>query len=134
MPLFGAIYPRRGTAAAFILPKANTEAMQIHFDEIGRILAKGAHAGVLMDRVGWHSNDKLKRPKNIAIILLGSRSPELNPVQNIWQDLRRNWLSNPVFDTYEGIVDAGCEACNKLLAQPQTITAIGARKWALIGQ
>ncbi len=106
----------------------------MHLDEIGRNLAKGAHAGVLMDRAGWHSTNKLKRPKNIAIILLPSRSPELNPVQNIWQDLRQNWLSNPVFDTYEDIIDAGCEACNTLLAEPQTITSIGARKWALIGR
>ncbi len=87
-----------------------------------------------MDRVGWHSTDKLKRLKNIAIILLPSRSTELNPVENIWQDLRQNWLSNPVFDTHEDIIDAGCEASNKLLAQPQTITSIGSRKWALIGQ
>ncbi len=96
--------------------------------------AKGAHAVVLMGRAGWHSTDKLKRPKNIAIILLPSRSPELNPVENIWQDLRQDWPSNPVFDTYEDIIDAGCEASNKLLAQPQTITSIGSRKWALRGQ
>ena len=37
--LFGAICPRRGTAAALILPKANTEAMQMHLEEIGRKVA-----------------------------------------------------------------------------------------------
>ncbi len=99
-----------------------------------RVTPLPSAANALGQLAGWHSTDKLKRPKNIAIILLPSRSTELNPVENIWQDLRQNWLSNPVFDTYEDIVDAGCEACNKLLAQPQTITSIGARKWALIGQ
>ena len=38
-----------------------------------------------------HSTDKLKVPKNLTIILLPSRSPELNPVENIWQCLRQNW-------------------------------------------
>ena len=91
--LFGAICPARGTGAAIMMPKANTRAMQIHLDEIGRAVARGAHAAVLMDRAGWHATGKLKVPKNIAIILLPSRSPELNPVENIWQYMRQNWLS-----------------------------------------
>ena len=74
------------------------------------------------------------RPKNITIILLPSRAPELNPVENIWQYIRSNWLSNRVFDDYEAILDAGCEAWNKLLAQPETIKSIGMRDWAHVSQ
>jgi len=65
---------------------------------------------------------------------LPSRAPELNPVENIWQYLRANWASNRVFDTYEEIIDAACEAWQKLIAQPKTITSIATREWALIGQ
>ena len=113
-----------------MLPKANTRAMQLHLDEISRAVAKGAHAALLMDRAGWHTTGKLKLPKNISIILLPSRSPELNPVENVWQYLRQNWLSNRVFPTYDDILDAGCDAWNRLIAQPETITSIGMRKWA----
>ena len=130
--LFGAICPARGTGAAIMMPKANTRAMQIHLDEISRTVAKRAHAVLLMDRAGWHTTGKLKLPKNITIILLPSRSPELNPVENIWQYLRQNWLSNRVFETYDTILEAGCEAWNKLIAEPETITSIGMRKWAHI--
>ncbi|MBK5956834.1 IS630 family transposase, partial [Rhodoplanes elegans] len=63
-----------------------------------------------------------------------SRSPELNPVENVWQFLRGNWLSNRVFDTYDDIVDAACDAWRHLVAQPETITSIGMRAWAHIGQ
>ena len=115
-----------------MLPWANTEAMQMHLDEISRNVARKAHAVVLMDRAGWHTTGKLKVPKNITIILLPSRSPELNPVENIWQYLRQNWLSNRVFPTYGAILDAGCQAWNRLIAQPETITSIGMRKWAHI--
>ena len=48
--------------------------------------------------------------------------------------MRANWLSNRIFKNGEAIVDAGCEACNKLIAQPETIKSIGMRKWARIGQ
>ena len=48
--------------------------------------------------------------------------------------LRANWLSSRVFETYEDIVDAACEAWNKLIEQPDTITSIGLRKWAHGGQ
>ena len=130
--LFGAICPARGTGAAIMMPKANTRAMQMHLNEISHIVAKGAHAALLMDRAGWHITGKLKVPKNITIILLPSRSPELNPVENIWQYLRQNWLSNRVFQTYEDILLAGCDAWNRLADQPETIKSIGKRKWAHI--
>ena len=70
----------------------------------------------------------------MTLIFLPSRAPELNPVENVWQYLRQNWLSNRVFDTYEDIIDAACEAWNKLQAKPDTITSIGLRNWAHIGQ
>ncbi len=117
-----------------MLPFANTRAMQLHLDEISRNVAARAHAVVLMDRAGWHKTDRLEVPSNLTIILLPPRSPELNPVENIWQFLRQNWLSNRVFEDYDAILDAGCEAWNKLLAQPQTIMNIGMREWAHCGQ
>jgi len=117
-----------------MLPRANIPAMQMHLDEISRTVARRAHAVVLMDRAGWHSTDRLKVPNNLTIILLPSRSPELNPVENVWQYLRQNWLSNRVFETYDQILDAGCDAWNRLLAQPETITSIGMRKWAHAGR
>jgi transposase len=132
--IFGAICPARGTGAALLMPYANTEAMQMHLIEISRQIARKAHAVLLMDRAGWHTTGKLNVPKNITIILLPSRSPELNPVENIWQYIRQNWLSSRVFETYDAIIDAGCEAWNKLIAQPETITSIGMRDWAHNGQ
>ena len=132
--LFGAICPARGTGAALALPFADTEAMQLHLDEISQRVARRAHAVVLLDRAGWHTTDKLKVPKNLTLIFLPSRSPELNPVENLWQYLRANWLSNSVFDDYDAIIDAACNAWTRLMQEPQTITSIGMRKWAHVGQ
>jgi len=66
--------------------------------------------------------------------LLPSRVPELNSVENVWQYLRANWLSNTVFATFDDIVDAACQGWRKLIARPEVITSIGVRKWAHVGQ
>jgi hypothetical protein len=92
--LFGAICPARGVGAALALPFADTDAMQRHIDEIALHVARGAHAVLLLDRAGWHTTGNLVWPKNITPILLLSRSPELNPVEQVWQYLRANYLSN----------------------------------------
>ena len=132
--LFGAICPARGKGAALVLPHADTEAMQLHLHEISRAVARGAHAVLLLDRAGWHTTSNLLVPKNLTLIFLPSRAPELNPVENIWQYLRQNWLSNRVFDSYDAIIDAACEAWRKLLAKPKLVASIGLRDWAHIGQ
>lgn len=63
-----------------------------------------------------------------------ARTPELNPVENIWQYMHANWLSNRLFETYDAIVDTACEAWRKLIPQPDAITSIGMREWAHVGQ
>jgi transposase len=115
------------------LPYADTEVMQLHLDEIARNVAPGAHAA-LLDRAGWRITGKLDMPDNITPIFLPSRAPELNPVENVWQSLRQNRLSNTVFENYDAIVDAACNAGRNLTADPERITSIGMRDWALIGQ
>jgi hypothetical protein len=132
--LFGAICPARGVGAVLALPYADTEMMQLHLDEIARNVAEGAHAVLLLDRAGWHITGKLDMPDNITPIFLPSRAPELNPVENVWQYLRQNWLSNTVFENYDAIVDAACNAWRNLTADPERITSIGMRDWAHIGQ
>ena len=116
------------------MPYADADMMQLHLDEISRNVAEGAHAVLLLDRAGWHTTSKLDLPKNITPIFLPSRAPELNPVENVWQYLRQNWLSNTVFENSDAIVDAACAAWRNLIAQPETITSIAMRDWAHVGQ
>ena len=123
-----------GKGAALVLPKADTEAMQMHLDEISLAVSPGSHAVVVMDRAGWHTTTKLGVPENLTIILLPSYSPELNPVENVWQYLRQNWLSNQVFDSYDAILEAACDAWNRLMALPDAIRAVAWRDWALMGR
>ena len=128
--IFGAICPALGKGAALVLPSCNTDAMNLHLVEISRTVAPGAHAVMLVDQAGWHMTDALIIPDNISIIPLPAKCPELNPVENIWQFMRDNWLSNRVFKSYDEIVDQCCDAWNKLIEQPARIMSIGNRQWA----
>ena len=61
--LFGAVCPQRGAGAALVLPACNTEAMQLHLDEIATKVTPGAHAILILDQAGWHGAKDLKGPK-----------------------------------------------------------------------
>ena len=104
--------------------------MNLHLAEIAKNVAAGAHAVLLVDQAGWHMTDKLAVPENITILPLPAKCPELNPVENLWQFMRDNWLSNRVFKSYDDIVDHCCDAWNKLIEQPWRIMSIGLRDWA----
>jgi hypothetical protein len=102
--IFGAICPAEGKGAGLVLPRCTTEGMTLHLKEISQAVTPGAHALVLVDQAGWHQSKKLVVPATITLMPLPAKAPELNPVENIWQFLRENWISNRIFSSYGDIV------------------------------
>src|SRR3546814_9407233 len=84
--------------------------MNLHLQEISRAVAPGAHAVLVVDGAGWHVSPELEVPENITLLPLPPYAPELNPIENVWEYLRANNLAIRVYDTYDAIVDACCEA------------------------
>lgn len=128
--IFGAICPAEGKGAAIVMPHCNSEAMELHLAEISRKVAPGAHAVLMLDQAGWHMSAALTIPDNITLLPLPPKCPELNPVENVWQFMRGNWLSNRIFSSYDNIVDHCCFAWNRLVDQPWRIMTLGLRSWA----
>ena len=84
--MFGAVCPARGVGAALVLPSVNTEAMDLHLAEIGMRVTPGALAVVVLDGAGWHQpGERLRIPSNVSLLHLPPYSPQLNPVENVWQ-------------------------------------------------
>ena len=132
--LFGAVCAERGVAAGLVLPFANSAMMTLHLMEISKAVTPGHHAVLVLDGAGWHqTGGRLRVPNNITLLHLPPYSPELNPVENIWQYLRQNRLSNRVFDGYDAIVDACCDAWMTLINSPDQIRSIATRSWARVG-
>jgi len=90
------------------MPVCNTETMSLHLAEIAAEITPGAHAVLILDQAGWHLSSKLVVPPHITLIALPPKCPELNPVENIWQFMRDNWLSNRVFSSYDDLLGHRC--------------------------
>lgn len=113
-----------------VLPYANTEAMQLHLNEISKNVSKSYHAVIVMDKAGWHLANKLKIPKNITIIKLPPYSPELNPMEQVFQQLRKLKLSNACYGNFDDIDQACVEAWNSFVDKKRNIKRLALRKWA----
>jgi hypothetical protein len=129
--IFGAVCPQEDKGCALILPAANTGMMQIHLDQISGQIKENCIGLIMMDRASWHTTEALNIPENIRLMPLPAYSPELNPVEQIWQQLRKIKLSNTNFKSYEDIVDACCEAWNCFCDEEGNIQSLCTRSWAI---
>jgi len=114
------------------MPKANTEAMKYHLEEISIAVEQDCHGLIIVDGAAWHSTPKLLIPKNITLLVLPPYSPELNPVEQIWQQLRKSHFSNRCFKGYEEIMEVCCQAWNAFTENPEGIQSLCSRKWATL--
>ena len=92
--------------------------MSLHLAGIGKTARAGVHAVVLVEQAGWHLSHQLVVRPDLTLFPLPPRRPELNPVENVGQFMRDNWLSNRVLGSCADIVDPCREAWNKLADQP----------------
>jgi transposase len=114
------------------MPYFNSEAVSIHLEIISQRVPAGRHAIVLLDRASAHTCKDLPQLDNLTLLPIPPYSPELNPVEQIWDFLRQRELANRCFKGYEDIVDTCCEAWNTFAAQENLVREIASRDWAVI--
>lgn len=122
--IFGAVCPKHGKGATLVMPFCNTHAMNKNLTKISHHVAYNAHTVLILDQAGWHMTNNLRVPDNISFVILPPKSPEINPMENIWQFMCENCLSNCTFKTYDNIVEICCYTWQKLIVQPWTIISI----------
>jgi hypothetical protein len=128
--LFGAVCPERGEGVALVLPEVSTAAMDVFLAELSRAVPAGTHAALVLDGAGWHVSEDLTVPANLTLVPLPPYSPELNPVERVWEHLRDRWLSHRVLaGGYDAVVDAACAAWNALLVEPGRLRSLTNFPW-----
>ena len=127
--LLGAVCPERDTGVAHVLPEVSTAAMSLFLAELARAVPAEAHAVLVLDRAGWHVSRNLAVPANLTLVHLPSYSPELNPVEKVWQHLRDRWLSHRVLAGYAAVLDAACQAWNAVRAEPGRLRSLTSFPW-----
>jgi hypothetical protein len=99
--LFGAVCPTNGNTEALVVPFSNKEGMKLHMEQISKATPSGRHSVVIMDGAGWYTESVVEEFDNLSIIKLSDYSPELNPIEQVWQWLRQNELANKFFKDYD---------------------------------
>ena len=104
--------------------------MSLHIDEICKKVPEGRHAVLVVDGASWHGSQHNRN--NLTLIKLPPYSPELNPMEQVWSWLKRNFLSNRCYLDYDDIVDAACSAWGEFIDKPELAESICTRDWATL--
>ncbi len=128
--ILGAVCPARGTGAALVLTHVSVAAMNLLLEEVASQLPPSTHAAMLIDNAGWHVANELSVPSNITLVHLPPYSPELNAIEKVWQYLRDRYLSGRLFSGTRAIIDACCDAWNKLIDESGRIRSLTDFEWA----
>jgi transposase len=126
--LWAAVDPITGDSAAMITPTVNTCLMNTFLAGLSGLLADDEHAVVVLDNAGWHVARSLKLPSNLTLLFLPPYSPELNPVERLWQWLKSHQLSNRIFRDYSDLLHSTDQAW--LTLDVETIKSVCACSWA----
>jgi hypothetical protein len=113
--VFAAVCPQLGHVTALILPYANSQMMTLFLAHVAAELS-AYFIVMLVDRAGWHLSHQVTVPDNIRLLPQLPGSPELNPTEHLWEDLRENETANHHFDALEHLETALCEGINRLAA------------------
>ena len=102
--VFAAVCPKTGKITALILPECNTEMMNKFLKEVSRVY-KNNEVIMQIDGAGCHTTKNLKIPFNIHFIQQPAYSPEVNPVEHVWDDIRKKEFNNGIYKTLDEAMD-----------------------------
>lgn len=122
--LYSAVNPRNGNEISLFCSHVNTDCMNIFLEQMSKELGD-KKAFLVMDCASWHKSKGLKIPENITIIYLPPYSPELNPVERLWQYIKHNILRNKIYDTIDMLKEVLSEfICNIEKSSIRTICSV----------
>jgi transposase len=127
---YAAACPLDGGLDSLILPEVGHQAMAMFLRELGRRHPDKLIA-LFMDQAGWHKALALRVPDNVHICFLPPYSPQLNPVEHVWDELREKWFENLVFDSLDAVEDRLEEAVRALEHDSIRIHSLTAFDWII---
>lgn len=128
--LFGAVSPKDGCHDTAVFEKANAGTMSAYLAQV-----EASHPGELilmvLDGAGWHKAKDLVIPNRIRLAFLPPYSPELNPEEQVWDEMREKFLANRVFPTLNAALEAAKEGLEAMATLPEALMRLAGRKWIL---
>lgn len=127
---YGAVSPVDGRFDSLILPQVNSACMRVFLDEIA---ARYPNENVVMvlDGAGWHKSKEIELAENMRTLFLPPYSPELNPQEHVWDELREKFFHNRAFDSLDALETHLEEALRSLESSPQRMRSIAGWDWII---
>lgn len=125
-----AVCPFDGDLDALILPDVNAQSMSLFLQELSLNHAR-EHIVLVLDRAGWHTAKDLNVPQNITLYRLPPYSPELNPVEHLWDEIREKWFLNRYFASLDSVENQLVLALKTLMENPNLVTSICLFNWMI---
>jgi hypothetical protein len=121
--VYSAVAPAQAEMTSLILPSADTAMMNRFLEHVSQTFSK-YFIVMQVDGAGWHHSDELVVPSNMRLIEQPPYSPEVNPVEHVWDELREKYFHNRVFPSLEALIDVLCQALNELADDPKRLRSL----------
>lgn len=120
---YAAVAPALGQMVSLILPEVFTAMMNLFLEQVSQTFTT-YFVVMQVDQAGWHSAKDLIIPENIRLIPQPAYSPELNPVEHIWDELREKYFHNRLFSSLEALSETLCQALNALTDDTERLRSL----------
>ena len=120
---YTAVCPKQGKMCSLLLPYANSEMMSL-FLAVVSTTNSSAFIILLVDQAGWHVSEQVTVPENIRLVFLPAYSPELNPTEHIWDELREKEMANTAFENLSAVEEKLCCGLNRLSSHPESLRSL----------
>jgi putative transposase len=121
--VYSAVAPSIGKILSLLLPRADTAMMNLFLEHVSQELSE-YFIVMQVDRAGWHDTEELIIPENIRLILQPAYSPELNPVEHVWDYLRENYFHNWAASTLKQVIEVLIDGLQHLTADVELLQSM----------
>jgi DDE superfamily endonuclease len=120
---FAAVCAHLGRLTSLILTTANTEMMNLFLTPVAQEFSS-SFLILLVDRAGWHTTPQAMVSENMRLLPQPARSPELNPTEHVWEELREKELANKPFPSLRPLEHALCTGLSALASDPKRVQSL----------
>ncbi len=125
---FGAVEPKTGDSFFLILPYCNTQCMELFLKQLSMQYPDDILL-LCCDGAAWHKSKEMEVPKNIELFFIPPYTPEMNPIEQIWKEIRKRGFRNEIFSSLEKVIDRLCDTIRSL--SYRVVKSITGRSWIL---
>ena len=125
---YSAISPKDGEIDSLIAPYADSKVMELFLAQVA-VRFENEFIIMFMDKAAWHTTAKLQIPENMAVLFLPPYSPQLNPVEHLWKEVRSAFFANRVFESIDAVEGQLFDALAYMNANPGLVRSFAGFSW-----